>query len=329
MYMYKDFYKHIKYKTINDVKILMEDRAFHKGDITDPSRSYGGGTDSLFRMDGRGTGHFGSGVYLATYRGEDINKERYYHNIFPNEPPYKKVSNGLYLFDLDRYNLYKPVNSEHADMLFELLKDINALFYTYYNYDFKINDLIKKRFLSAKAKANLLDLTIDFSFLKFAKRYGEYYEKYRFNSPKNYVNPSLSTLFMEMNGYNGVNVSSIESYDNTLHGSVIYDIEKYDTEIKPSKFKYDDKFNGIDKLTPYTTQTILKNFPYKNLSKLSVKDVILLFNSLEENKLPSNYDLEYMLEKGNITKEQYNILIKLLEKKNQQLDKDDENYDDY
>ena len=43
---------------------------------------------------------------------------------------------------------------------------------------------------------------------------------------------SFSTLFMELNGYNGVNVSGVEYYDNTLHGSVIYDLSKVNTDME-------------------------------------------------------------------------------------------------
>lgn len=34
-------------------------------------KKYGGGTDALLMMNGRGTGHFGSGTYLSTYK-EDL-----------------------------------------------------------------------------------------------------------------------------------------------------------------------------------------------------------------------------------------------------------------
>ena len=37
---------------------------------------------------------------------------------------------------------------------------------------------------------------------------------------------------MEWNGFNGVNVSGVEYYDNTKHGSVIYDLSKTDTEME-------------------------------------------------------------------------------------------------
>jgi hypothetical protein len=37
---------------------------------------------------------------------------------------------------------------------------------------------------------------------------------------------------MEYNGYNGVNVSGIEAYDNTTHGSVIYDLSKVDSIVE-------------------------------------------------------------------------------------------------
>ena len=43
---------------------------------------------------------------------------------------------------------------------------------------------------------------------------------------------SFSTVFMEYNGYNGVNVSGIDFYDNTTHGSVIYDLSKVNTDMQ-------------------------------------------------------------------------------------------------
>ena len=49
---------------------------------------------------------------------------------------------------------------------------------------------------------------------------------------KSYVG-SFSTKIMEMNGFNGVNVSGIPEFDNTLHGSVIYDVNKVSKDIVP------------------------------------------------------------------------------------------------
>ena len=43
---------------------------------------------------------------------------------------------------------------------------------------------------------------------------------------------SFSTVFMEWNGYNGVNVSGVDYYDNTKHGSVIYDLSKVNTDME-------------------------------------------------------------------------------------------------
>ena len=51
---------------------------------------------------------------------------------------------------------------------------------------------------------------------------------------------SFSTYFMEWNGYNGVNVSGIPFYDNTNHGSVIYDLSKVSGDIE--KVDYGEKF---------------------------------------------------------------------------------------
>ena len=52
-------------------------------------------------------------------------------------------------------------------------------------------------------------------------------------SEGNVVNKSsFSTRIMEYNDYNGVNVSNVPGYDNTTHGSVIYDMSKLSDQPK-------------------------------------------------------------------------------------------------
>jgi hypothetical protein len=46
---------------------------------------------------------------------------------------------------------------------------------------------------------------------------------------------SFGTLFMELNGYNGVNVSGVDKYDNSTHGSVIYDFSKTESIVPLNK----------------------------------------------------------------------------------------------
>jgi hypothetical protein len=60
---------------------------------------------------------------------------------------------------------------------------------------------------------------------------------------------SFSTVFMEWNGYNGVNVSGVDYYDNTKHGSVIYDLSKVNTdmeEVKPNNLYTGFKDSSYD-----------------------------------------------------------------------------------
>ena len=59
--------------------------------------------------------------------------------------------------------------------------------------------------------------------------------------------PTISTIMMEYNGYNGVNVSGIPNFDNTRHGSVIYDVKNYGDvtkEVKSPKI-FDDFKNNV------------------------------------------------------------------------------------
>ena len=104
------------------------------------------------------------------------------------------------------------------------------------------------------------------------------------SNEKDYL-PTLSTILMEYNGYNGVNVNNIEGWDNTLHGSVIYDLSK----------------------------TITPNYDYTNKTYNNK-----LFNTkLKNNKIVSNYDTENKFYKKitpNTTLKQINYYINELDK---------------
>jgi hypothetical protein len=248
--------------------------------------------------------------------------QRYDREIPSSDPPYVKIGGGLYLFDLDRYNLYKPIDKKHADILYDMLMNINSMFYYYYFNDYKMTDTLKRYYSKAKSQANLLNLSVDISFLKFARRYAQFYEKYQDNKPQNYTNPSLSTLFIEMNGYNGIDVSHIKEYDNETHGSVIYNINQYDTAKKESS--YNDDESNTEKLNPTTTNKALRHFTSQSFVNLPLKDVILLFKSLDEDNLPTASDLNEMFDEDRITENQYKMLVKLLNKRLQQLDSEED-----
>jgi len=79
---------------------------------------------------------------------------------------------------------------------------------------------------------------------------------------KEFDRRSMSTRIMEYNGYNGVNTSGVPALDNTTYGSVIYDMQKINTDFVPvgknQIHQYCEMKNGIinndrsifDKQTP-------------------------------------------------------------------------------
>jgi hypothetical protein len=233
-------------------------------------------SDTIIMMAGRSTGHFGSGTYFSTYRFEDeVDFERFVFNnkeVFDANKPFASVSKGLHLIDLDFYHLYKPLNREHADLLFETLKMINRLS-GYYNTGLEKIDFsdVNTKVLLTKINYNLSKLDLKKpTLLEFARLF----EAVRKDVNQKNSFASLSTRFMEYNGYNGVNVNNIHGYDNTLHGSVVYDLSK---TINPNyllKNRYHD-----DLMSEYGKPNITKIVSDINNSERLNSDVRFLSKS--------------------------------------------------
>lgn len=192
------------------------------GDIEDIKNIKPYGSDNLFMMEGRGTGHFGSGLYFSTFSCQ---------NFDDSDNPKKeftKVKDNVYRVDFDIYkNLFRVKSPNHAEMLFKTLKLINESFYLLVrgydgkNYHFEMNKKFKIIYLKIINNAEYLGLNIP--------KYREYINmiKEAVNDMNNKTKrASMSTRIMEYNGFNGVNVSGIDWYDNIEHGSVIYDLSK-------------------------------------------------------------------------------------------------------
>lgn len=213
-------------KLLEIVNSLFEEFNYHIGS-TDTFTKYGGGTDSLLRMQGRGTGHFGSGTYFSTYKNENPNIDKKYSTVDINNQNLVKVDDKIYRINLDNYkNLYRPTSEQHAQLLFQTLKLLNETFYMFV-YDSNIKDEIIKCYHNFKT----LGLSLP-KYRNLLKIFQEYREK--FNKQEGGV-PTISTIMMEYNGYNGVNVSGIRGFDNTSHGSVIYDMNNYGGEVRKVK----------------------------------------------------------------------------------------------
>lgn len=178
-------------------------------------------SDNKYRMAGRETGHFGSGTYFSTYKGES-SIDGYEKNL---DPHFIQLSDNLYRVDFDLYkNLYRVRSKKQGDVLYTMLADLNHMYnrISYMGHFNMRNAYYSNADLYQRIKANADGLGL---------KCPSYYELTRM-AQRHKGDQSFSTLFMELNGYNGVNVSGIDYYDNTKHGSVIYDLSKVDSDME-------------------------------------------------------------------------------------------------
>lgn len=190
-------------------------------------------SDSKIQMGGRNTGHFGSGTYFSTYPNLDMNS-KYGDNQNPN---FIRLGKRTYRVDFDLYkNLYRVRSKKQGDILYTMCRCLNAM----YNNIAYMGHFNKKE---AKYKNSDFYQIIKGNAEALNLKCPSYYELTRM--AENHTGAqSFSTLFMEYNGYNGVNVSGIDYYDNSTHGSVIYDLSKIDTEMEEVKPK--SLYNGFN-----------------------------------------------------------------------------------
>jgi hypothetical protein len=211
-------------------------------------------SDSIIYMSGRDTGHFGSGMYFSTYSCKDYGA--YYDDVQQYKDDYKpevkkliKITEGLYRVNTDLYqNLYRIKNEEQGRLLHKALNWINASTSPY-------NDKpLDKRMSYPKYKHNLELLGLKMppyrEFVAMVAKGMEDIKKSRGNEDnKEFDRRSMSTRIMEYNGYNGVNTSGVPALDNTTYGSVIYDMQKINTDFVPvgknQIHQYCEMKNGI------------------------------------------------------------------------------------
>lgn len=229
------------YVDSNQYNLLVESEwNYHFGSGNHDKRPYV--SDNKFMMFGRETGHFGSGTYFSTYKDKmelrgDIGDG--YHNSVTNDrrdmvndyennarsfnPQFIQVGKGIYRVDFDIYrNLYRVRSKRQGDILYTMMRCLNAMYNRICSLGkFNPSDAIySNASLYQKIRKNALALGL---------RCPSYYELTRMaqvHGSDDDAIQSFSTLFMEWNGYNGVNVSGVEYYDSTKHGSVIYDLSK-------------------------------------------------------------------------------------------------------
>jgi hypothetical protein len=151
--------------------------------------------------------------------------DKYSDGYGVSNPNFIEVADHIYRVDFDLYkNLYRVRSKRQGDVLYTMLADLNHMFNRItVNGNFYPN---RARYdnsdLYQRIKANADGLGL---------RCPSYYELTRMAQRHEGVQ-SFSTLFMEYNGYNGVNVSGVDYYDNTKHGSVIYDLSKVNDDME-------------------------------------------------------------------------------------------------
>lgn len=215
---------------------------YHYGGKIDLDNPMPYGSDSIDVMSGRGTGHFGSGLYFSTYKcleKRDIDDRYGEYSDFDyryggrHMPQLIQLKKGIYRVDMDLYkNLYRVKNNKHGKILFLTLKQCNELFdwAKHWILSGKIKDGLSTNYIRIQHNLNQLSLKLPpyKEFIKMLQIAAKDESDYKTNIHY----PSFSTRVMEYNGFNGVNVSGVPNYDNTTHGSVIYDMSKTSSEIK-------------------------------------------------------------------------------------------------
>jgi hypothetical protein len=300
---------------------------------------YGGGTDSIIMMRGRGTGHFGSGTYLSTYKNEsdyNVDSPKVKDILQKNYgEPLIKLDGGTYAIDLDRYNLYKPKNEKHAELLFNLLKDINDLFYSIESDE---DTKIKKEYLTKIIK-NSKDLGLKFTknfVKKIKKEVLPNYSKNKLGGGNLKFKASISTMFMEDNGWNGVNVNGIPMFDNTRHGSVIYDLNDVTDAPKRTPNYYEKSDYNSSVTSAMIKRANEYGFAHVDVTELSNSEINRLLKLIKYNSISfdayitdfefmDKYDKIYPNQIEHIKKIYPNIVFKKIKELDFENDKIDDN----
>jgi hypothetical protein len=184
-------------------------------------------SDNKFFMKGnRETGYFGSGTYFSTFKGEPFHEKYKYEDSnlsgFGKENPhFIKIMDYIYRVDFDLYrNLYRVESKEEGDILYTMCRNLVI----FHNNVLKENYDNSREYQIIRKNSASLGLKCP-SYLQLIRMAQENWRN------DNDIR-SFSTVFMEWNGYNGVNVSGVDFYDNAKHGSVIYDLSKVSDKIK-------------------------------------------------------------------------------------------------
>ena len=250
------------------IKTLSEGYLYHKGsniDMTNPEPYHSENRWRKWEGSGHETGSFGSGTYFtsslpydARFNDEDKDIIRKGQQIGGRFIQLRSGTNaetgrnrsGLYRVDTDFFsNLYQLRSEKEGDLLKDLMNSINS-FVRGCKYDSQ-RDYSSMRnrqrlYMKIVSKCQILGLNMPWNYREmcvFAKNYVK----------DESIRQTPATIFMEKNGYNGVDATYAGRYDSYWEGSVIYDLNKVEGNIEPVKNPRDEfKVRNYDLLRTMT-----------------------------------------------------------------------------
>jgi hypothetical protein len=229
------------------------DVAWHAGDL-----GYAG-QDILGSMAGRGTGHFGSGVYFVSKQFKPSKPTSMLRGFTMGDRPQNKA-------DFRGKNMFTPRDYEQGITLHDGLKFVDKL-ESYDDIDKDtFNEAVHKLFMALPNKSRE---TIEKIIREEQSKAREIIKSFSNGRPHGYVK-SLATMVMERLGYDGVDVRHIPRLDTSEYGSVVYQenvdplSKQYNQEEKNFKdFGQLSDFLGQDKVRAIMSMPMMQDLKYR------------------------------------------------------------------
>ena len=224
-------------------KVVQERYLYHTGEVDNeenPTPHYSEARWQKFEGSGHETGSFGSGMYFTSAYPRD---ERWYRDEYKSaiqrrergEGPQKnfiKIGDALYCVDTEFYkNLYVIKSEQEAKMLENLMEAVNS-FVRSFNWggngstSFSETRWRQYRWLQINNIAKKLGIGVPWDYRGLCE-FAQWY------CSDQSIRPTPATIFMEKNGFNGVDATYGGKYDSYWQGSVIYDLSKVEQHIEP------------------------------------------------------------------------------------------------
>ena len=217
-------------------KKVQENYLYHRGQVDDedfPSPYRSEARWQKFDGSGHETGSFGSGMYFTDAHPFDDRFHDMYDKISgrecekPGSRRFVKIDDALYSVDTEFYkNLYVVKSQNEAAMLVNLLEAVNSFFRTFQWGWEKETKRRQFRWLQINNIAQKLGLRVPWTYREMC----EFAQKYVSDES---IRQTPSTIFMELNGFNGVDASRGGKYNSYWQGSVIYDLSKVEQHMTP------------------------------------------------------------------------------------------------